>query len=325
MRLKRLRLEDGEASVAVWHGGHWYPLAPFEAELGAAARDLLAFLAGGEAVRTRTLERLERARAEGRPPEPARDEALLPFEPTSFRDFMLYEAHAIGATKGWLKRFLPRAYRFVEIFERISGRPHAKVRPSALWYERPIHYLGNPRAFLTEGAEVPWPGYTRALDYELELGFVLARPLRDADPDEALAAIGGFFVINDHSARDVQAAEMRSGFGPVKAKNFATGIAAEVVTPDEVLPDWQRLLGRVRLDGEVVCEGSAAGPRFDLGEAVAYASLGEPLEAGAVLATGTFPGCSALESGRWPEPGQEVTVEIDGVGRLTQRLGRPPG
>jgi len=311
--------------VAVRHGDAWYPLAPFEAELGRAARDLLAFLAGGAALRERTAELLDRARAEGRPPQPVRPDALLPFEPTSFRDFMLYEAHAIGATKGWLKRFMPRAYRFVQLYERVTGRPHAKVRPSALWYQRPIHYLGNPRAFLTEGAEVPWPGYTRALDYELELGFVLARPLRDASPEEALAAIGGFFVVNDYSGRDVQAAEMRSGFGPVKAKNFATGVAAEVVTPDEVLPDWQRLGGRVRLDGEVVCEGSAAGPRFDLGEAVAYASLGEPLEVGAVMATGTFPGCSALESERWPAPGAEVTAEIDGVGQLTQRLGRPPG
>ncbi|WP_293172391.1 fumarylacetoacetate hydrolase family protein [Oceanithermus sp.] len=325
MRLKRLLLENGEASVAVRYADAWYPLAPFEAELGRAARDLLAFLAGGAALRERTAELLDRAHEEGRPPEPVRTDALLPFEPTSFRDFMLYEAHAVGATKGWLKRFMPRAYRFVQLYERIAGRPHGKVRPSALWYQRPIHYLGNPRAFLTENAEVPWPGYTRALDYELELGFVLARPLRDAGPEEALAAIGGFFVVNDYSARDVQAAEMRSGFGPVKAKNFATGMAAEVVTPDEVLPDWQRLGGRVRLDGEIVCEGSAAGPRFDLGEAVAYASLGEPLEVGAVLATGTFPGCSALESERWPEPGQEVTAEIDGVGRLTQRLGRPPG
>ncbi len=323
MRLKRLRMKTGEASVAAWHAGAWYPLAPFEDALGRAARDLLTFLAEGAALRERTAELLDRAYGEGRPPGPVREGALLPFEPTSFRDFMLYEAHAIGATKGWLKRFMPRAHRFVQLYERVTGRPHAKVRPSALWYRRPIHYLGNPRAFLTEGAEVPWPAYTRALDYELKLGFVLAQPLRNADPDQALAAIGGFFVIKDYSARDVQAAEMRSGFGPGKAKNFATGIAAEVVTPDEVLPDWQRLGGRVRLDGEVVCEGSAAGPRFDLGEAVAYASFGEPLEAGAVLATGTFPGCSALECERWPQPGAEVAAEIDGVGRLTQRLGRP--
>jgi len=323
MRLKRVDLRDGGRSLAVYHRGGWRALAPF-AELGEARFDMLAFLAGGEEVRARVAAQLEEAeREEGAPAEPA-EGALLPFEPTSFRDFMLYEKHAINATRGWLKRFMPRAYRIVNIFERISGRPHAKVRPSALWYQRPIYYLGNARAFLTEGAEVPWPGYTAALDYELELGFVLTRPLRDADPAEALAAIGAFFVLNDYSARDVQAAEMRSGFGPVKAKNFATGIGAEVVTADEVLPGWQQLRGRIKLDGETVCEGSAAGPHFDLGEAVAYASLGEPLEAGAVLATGTFPGCSALESERWPRPGTVVTAEIEGVGSLTQRIGLPP-
>lgn len=321
MRYRRVRLQDGSYAVAVWWEDQWFPLTAFEEELGEAARDLVALLAQGPEGEARLQDLL----AQGREPEPCDPTPLLPFRPLTFRDFMLFEAHAIQATKGWLRRFAPTAYRVVNLYEAIFKKPHPKVRPSALWYQRPIYYMSNPLSFITEGETVPWPSYTRALDYELELGFVIVRPLRNATPEAAREAIGGFFVLNDFSARDVQAAEMRSGFGPVKAKNFATAMAAEVVSAWEVLPRWQELQGRVRINGTVVAEGRAAGPRYDITEAVAYASLGETLHPGEVMATGTFPGCCALESGHWPQPGDRVTLEIDGIGRLENVIGEPEG
>ncbi len=320
MRFRRVRTEDGREAVAAWYEGAWWPLVPFERELGQAAYDLIEALAGGPPLFGRIVRLLENA--EG--PAPFDPTPLLPFSPVSFRDFMLYEAHVIGASKGWLKRFQPRTYRLALLYERLTGKPHPKLRPKPLWYRRPIYYVGNPRTFLTEGEAVPWPGYTRALDFELELGFVVVHPLgRNPSPEEAARAIGGFFVLNDFSARDVQAAEMQSGFGPVKAKNFATGMGPVVVSADEVLPRWQALSGEVRINGERVCQGNAEGPRFELAEAVAYAALGEGLVPGEVMATGTFPGCSGLEAERLLEPGDEVEAAIEGVGTLKNPVGSP--
>ncbi len=323
MRYRRVRLHDGSLAVAVWWQDRWFPLTPFEDALGPAARDLIALLAQGPQGEERLREMLEQAHERGIEPPDFDPAAVLPFRPLTFRDFMLFEAHAIGATKGWLRRFAPTAYRVVNLYEAIFQKPHPKVRPSALWYRKPIYYMSNPLAFITEGETVPWPSYTRALDYELELGFVIVKPLRNATPEEAREAIGGFFVINDFSARDIQAAEMRSGFGPVKAKNFATGISVEVVSAWDLLPRWRELEGRVYINGTLVARGRASEPRYDITEAVAYASLGETLHPGEVMATGTFPGCCALESDQWPQPGDRVALEIDGVGRLENPIGQP--
>jgi len=320
MRFRRVRLTDGRQSVAAHWAGRWWPLAPFADRLGEAAFDLVRLLAGGPELEARVVEAIEQANG----PVPFEDAPLLPFEPVSFRDFMLFEAHVIGATKGWLRRFRPRAHRLALLYERLTGRPHPRVRPKPLWYRRPIYYMGNPLAFVTEGGTVFWPGYTRALDFELEIGFVIVRPLgRNPSHEEAAAAIGGFFVLNDFSARDVQAAEMQSGFGPVKAKNFATGIGLEVVSAAEMLPRWRSLVGEVWVNGERVCRGSAADPRFDLGEAVAYAASGEGLVPGEAMATGTLPGCSGLEANRLLAPGDTVEARIEGVGVLKNRVGSP--
>ena len=164
-----------------------------------------------------------------------------------------------------------------------------------------------------------WPSHTKYLDFELELAFVLAKPLADATPEEAADAVGGWFVLNDWSARDVQAEDLRENpFGPVvKSKTFANSIGADVLTADE-LPDWQAARGRVRVDGEVWCEGTTAGAAHDVGAMLAYASAGERLEPGDVISTGTMPGCCGLELDRWIRPGQTVELEIDGIGTLAQ-------
>ena len=124
----------------------------------------------------------------------------------------------------------------------LSGSPAGPFRPSSptRFYETPAFYLGNHTAMLADGEQMPWPGHTGYLDFELELAFVLARPLADATPAEAREAIGGWFVLNDWSARDVQAEEVRHGvFGPaVKSKTFANSIGRDVLSADE-LPDWQ--------------------------------------------------------------------------------------
>ncbi|SDD31458.1 fumarylacetoacetate hydrolase family protein [Actinokineospora iranica] len=245
------------------------------------------------------------------------DGELLPFQPVSFRDFMLFERHNIDAARGWLKRFGPTAAVAVtSAYEKLARRPFPLFRPNKLWYRQPIYYMGNTLTFQPSGAPVRTPSYTRALDYELELGFVLKEPLRDATPAEAERAIGGFVVLNDLSARDVQMPEMRSGFGPQKAKHFASSLSSTAVTADEVMPKLDQLTGTVRINGEVVARPTTAGMRHSLGEVLAHASRDERLLPGELFGTGTLPGGCGMETGHWLRPGDRLELAIEGVGDI---------
>lgn len=106
-----------------------------------------------------------------------------------------------------------------------------------------MYCMGNHLAFVPSGAPIGAPTYSSALDYELELGFVLAEPLLDATPEDALAAVGAFALVNDFSPRDVRKEEMDSGFGLQKAKHFASSMSSTAVTADAILPLLDRLTG----------------------------------------------------------------------------------
>jgi 2-keto-4-pentenoate hydratase/2-oxohepta-3-ene-1,7-dioic acid hydratase in catechol pathway len=288
--------------------------------------DLVAFLAGGAAVRAAAQAAIDAALDS---PAAAADpaEAILPLQPRSMRAFMLWESHLVASSRMLVKRFFPPPVaRVVAGFERLTGRTFPKLKPNKRFYEIPSFYMANHTAVLADGERMWWPSHTRALDFELELAFVLASPLADATPEEGAAAVGGWFVLNDWSARDVQAEDARQNiFGPVvKSKTFANSIGADVITADE-LPDWQAATGRVRVDGELWCEGSTAGAAHDIGAMLAYASAGERLEPGDVISTGTMPGCCGLELDRWIRVGQTVELEIDGIGTLRNEIGADAG
>jgi 2-keto-4-pentenoate hydratase/2-oxohepta-3-ene-1,7-dioic acid hydratase in catechol pathway len=244
----------------------------------------------------------------------------LPFQPLSFRDFMIYEAHAINASRGYVRRFVPKLSRVASAYEALTKRTFPVFKPRPLWYRQPIYYMSNHLAFVPSGRPVRAPSYTKALDYELELGFVLARPLFNATPDEALAAIGAFVVLNDFSARDVQRDEMQSGFGPQKAKHFLSSMSEIAVTADELLPVIEKLKASVRINGREVAATSTAGMRYSLGQVLAHASKDEQLFAGELFGTGTLPGGCALENGCWLKPGDVLHLQIDGVGEIEHAI-----
>jgi len=228
----------------------------------------------------------------------------------------------VQSSRMLVKRFFPPPVaRVVAGFERVTGKTFPKLKPNQRFYDAPTFYMANHAALLADGDPMWMPKHTKWLDFELELAFVLARPLADATPEEAIDAVGGWFVLNDWSARDVQADDARNNiFGPVvKSKTFANSVGCDVLTADE-MPDWTRATGRVRVDGELWCEGATAGPQHDLGAMLAFASEGERLEPGDVISTGTMPGCCGLEIDRWIQAGQSVELEIDGIGTLTNRL-----
>ena len=322
MKLKRIRYQNSRSPlVAILGGERWIPLelvlSRENVSLGDNDRrvfsDLICALKAGPVER----QNWQDAADEFAGPIPSMDESpILPFLPLSYRDFMLFEAHAVNAARGYARRFMPLAHKTVAAYERLFNRTFPGFRPHPLWYRQPIYYMGNHLSFVTDGHPAAFPSYSKALDYELELGAVIVKPLKNATPEQAEAAIGGFVVFNDFSARDVQVNEMKSGFGPVKAKHFLNAVSSTVVTADEILPRINDLTGEVRINGEVVVRTSTKGMRYTLGQAIAQASLGEQLFPGEFMATGTLPGGCGMENGRWLKPGDVLELKIEGVGSL---------
>jgi hypothetical protein len=132
----------------------------------------------------------------------------LPFQPRSYRDFMLFEAHYYGAAMGLTQLYKPLAYQAARLYTAITGAAFPFFKPPALFYRQPIFYQSNHLAFYSDGAPVHCPRYAEYLDVELELGIILGKPLFNASVEEALDAVAGFCVFNDFSARNVQMDEM---------------------------------------------------------------------------------------------------------------------
>lgn len=245
---------------------------------------------------------------------------VLPFAPRSFRDALLYEEHWIQSARGYVRRFMPGVFPITRLYEKLTGATFPGFKPPRLLARQPIYYFGNHLTIVASGTPVRIPSYTQALDYELEIGWVLAKPLLDATPQEALAAIGGFVVVNDFSARDVQRAEMRSGFGPQKSKHFLSSMSREMASADQILPRIDALTAEVEINGVLVARLSSRGMRHSVGEVLAHLSRDEQLHPGELIASGTLPGGSGLEAGRLLTSGDELRLVIEEVGEITHRI-----
>jgi 2-keto-4-pentenoate hydratase/2-oxohepta-3-ene-1,7-dioic acid hydratase in catechol pathway len=256
---------------------------------------LAAALEGGSTFH----EAAESAAAEADPDALVPDGArmLRPIDPPAYRDFMAFEEHFVNAS-------------------RALGR-----EPADVLYEMPVSYFGNPHAIVGPEEEVPWPHYTRAMDYELELGIVIGRPGRDLTPDNALDHVLGLVNFNDFSARDIQAVEMGGGLGPSKGKHFGSAVGPWITTLDAL--EANDLAMAARVNGETWSQGSTSTLLWSIAELVAWASTGEPLAAGTLLGSGTVGGGCGLELGRNLQPGDVVELEIDGLGVLRNRLATP--
>ncbi len=231
--------------------------------------------------------------------------APLP-RPRSLRDFFTFEQHVTAA-------------------RRQRGQP---VPPS--WYKLPVFYFGNHQAIVGPDELVPLPR-TERLDYELEVACVIGRMGRNIEADEALDYIAGFTIMNDWSARDVQAEEMSVGLGPAKGKDFATSLGPAIVTLDE-LEDYTnddgerwRLDMIARVNGREYSRGNLADMYYTWAQIIAHASRDATLYPGDVLGSGTVGGGCILELtpeavGGWLEPDDVVELEVTGLGVLKNRI-----
>ena len=278
--------------------------------------DVLAFLREGAPAR----ERAAAAIAAGDAVEADPSAAGLPFVPRSMRAFMLWESHVVRSSRMLVKHFFPApVWRVVSASRRPAGRSPSSSRakastttPPSTWPTTP---WCSPTARTCGGRRTPRP-WTSSWSSPASCAPRSSTPR----PEEARAAVGGWFVLNDWSARDVQADDARHNvFGPViKSKTFANSIGPDLVTADE-FGDWKAATGRVRVDGE---SGARAPPRpRPRHRRDARLRLpGERLDAGDVVSTGTMPGCCGLELERWVKPGQTVELEIDRIGTVANRI-----
>jgi 2-keto-4-pentenoate hydratase/2-oxohepta-3-ene-1,7-dioic acid hydratase in catechol pathway len=244
----------------------------------------------------------------------------IPFQPLSYRDFILFEEHYIAAKKGFIDKYYSYLIPFINIYERVANKTCPVLKPEKRWYEYPIYYLGNHLTFVKDGSEISIPAYTKELDYELEIGAILCKKIKNASSKEAENAIGGFVIFNDFTARDVQAAEMKCGFGPMKAKNFANSISNVVVTADEILPRLSKLPVSVYINDDLVIHSDTRDMYYTIAEAIAYASWEEQLFPGEFLATGTIPGCTGIENGQMLLSGDIIRLEVEGIGTLINTI-----
>ena len=224
---------------------------------------------------------------------------LAPLRPRSLRDFLAFEGHMRNALSR-LGREIPDE-----------------------WYDVPAYYKGMPDTVIGPEAEIPWPAWTDHLDHELELAAVIGPwPVRDVKAADAGAAIFGWTIWNDMSARDVQARELPIGMGPGKAKDWdgSNVLGPCIVTADELDAAGVRMA--VRVNGETWGEASSADMHHSFGDLIAYASRSQTLYPGEVIGSGTAPGGSGIELDRRLAPGDVIELEIEGIGILSNTIAR---
>ncbi|WP_162245390.1 MULTISPECIES: fumarylacetoacetate hydrolase family protein [unclassified Rhodococcus (in: high G+C Gram-positive bacteria)] len=315
-----MRLRRGATGIDVLHEptGSWIDLKAAGGE--SLPVSVVEFLGLGERARDTARELVDRAVTAGT--ATATTFSPLPFEPRSLRCFAGWDTHWHQAAESMVRRNLPAVLPLAKTYQAIMRKPFPPLRPGSAVFEHPIYYTGNHLSVVGDRAPMLWPGYTELLDFELEYGALVVRPVRDASPAEAEAAIGGFVVFNDFSARDVQWDEQRNGpFGPVvKTKTFGSSMSAEVVTADEVLPHLGNLRGSVTVNGEVWTQTSTEGGRWSVADGLAYASRAEDIGPGELLTSGTLPSGCGMELDRWIQPGDVVRLEIERIGSVTNTV-----
>ncbi len=182
--------------------------------------------------------------------------------------------------------------------------------------DKPIVFAKYPNTIVGPGEPIRIPPITEQVDYEAELAVVIGRRARNVPEAEALEYVFGYANANDVSSRDLQFSE---GGQWTRSKSLDTflPLGPYVVTRDEV-PDPQNLYIRAILNGEVVQDGTTSRMIFSVAELVSFLSTGMTLEPGDVIITGTPPGVGmARDPQLWMKSGDEVSIEIEGLGTLT--------
>jgi fumarylacetoacetate (FAA) hydrolase len=225
-----------------------------------------------------------------------------PIQPATLRDFYAFETHV-----------------------KTANRNRGQDVPEN-WYKFPVFYFSNPNNNYGHEDVIPYPVYTQALDYELEIAVVIGKPGINIKPEDAAAHIFGYTIFNDWSARDLQVQEMKVNFGPVKSKDFACSFGPVILTQEELAdkavgrPGVYDLSMVARVNGVEMSRGNFNDIYWSFGDMIARASESVRLSPGDVIGSGTVgTGCLyelTRNQGPWLNHGDVVELEIERIGVL---------
>jgi fumarylacetoacetate (FAA) hydrolase len=252
--------------------------------------------------------------------DPEKVELISPVpRPASCRDAYAFRQHVEAARKGRSLEMIPEFDQF------------------------PVFYFTNHLSLRGPGDILCMPDHLRRLDFELEVAIVICRQGRNIRAEEADEYVGGLMIMNDISARVLQAEEMRLNLGPAKGKDFCTVVGPMLVTTDELemfrvpAPSGHtgscfslRMSGTV--NGKPVSSGNLADMNWTFAEIIERASYGTDLYPGEIIGSGTVgTGCFLELNGtgklqdtgyqeQWLNPGDEIELEVEGLGVLWNRI-----
>jgi fumarylacetoacetate (FAA) hydrolase len=226
-----------------------------------------------------------------------------------------------------------------------AARRNRKVPMIPEFDQFPVFYFTNHHSIQGPGDIRCMPDHFHKLDFELEVAVVIARNGRNIRASEADDYIAGLMIMNDMSARTLQAEEMLLNLGPAKGKDFATATGPWLVTPDELrefeVPcktghtglAWN-LRMQCRVNGMTLSDGNLADMDWTFAELIERASYGVDLYAGDVIGSGTVgTGCLLELNGtgkladpeyneQWLQENDVVEMEVDGLGVLSNTIVR---
>jgi 2-keto-4-pentenoate hydratase/2-oxohepta-3-ene-1,7-dioic acid hydratase in catechol pathway len=235
--------------------------------------------------------------------------------PASIRDSVSFEAHIEGARR---------------------SQEGASDPVPARWYEAPCFYFTNPHVCIGAFDDVErFPG-SALFDLECEVGVVYGAHGRNLTPQQAASGIVGYTIFNDWSARDIQKLEGQLPFGFFKGKDGAHTLGPYLVTVDELEQyrthdGFLDLTMRAFINGELLGEDSLANMAWTFEELISFASRGSAVGPGDLFGSGTcHRGCLTEIWGRAGarippplEPGDVVTLEVEGLGLVRNKVIEP--
>ncbi len=199
----------------------------------------------------------------------------------------------------------------------------------------PIFYFTNHLAVTGPGDVAVQKDAQDKLDFELEVAVVVGRPGKNIPAGKADEHIFGYTVMNDWSARTLQMKEMLLNLGPAKGKDFATSLGPYLITRDELAPhavpsaqgERHNLKMKAFVQGKQVSDGNLKDMSWTFGQILERCSYGVHLQIGEVIGSGTVgTGCflelngSKITDNQWLKPGEEVVMEVEGLGRLVNHV-----
>ena len=190
----------------------------------------------------------------------------------------------------------------------------AKGLPETL-PEYPVMFTKSVTTVNHPDADVPLDSnVTQQLDWEVELAFIIGRGGKNITRDNAMQHVWGYTIVNDVSARDLQ--NRHQQFFKGKSLDGSCPMGPCILTADEV-PDPSQLRLQLRVNGETRQDSTAADLIFDIPAIIETLSLGQTLEPGDIVATGTPSGVGmGMQPPQWLKVGDVMEAEIDGIGVL---------